>query len=79
MGKKNLVTRQTKVLEERRKEANIKNAIKAFEDGRFKSIRKAAEAYHVPYSTLSRRLKGMLSLYGWLLLVLIRTRDYVSI
>ena len=59
MGIINLQKRQAKILEERKKENNIKNAINAFERGEVSSIRKAAEAYGVHYSTLNRRLKGI--------------------
>lgn len=53
MGKINLLKRQKKLFKERKKESNIKNAMKAFQEGKFKSISGAAEAYGLHYSTLS--------------------------
>ena len=43
------------------REALTKKAIKAFEFGKFPSIRKAAEAHGIGYTTLHRRLNGGLS------------------
>ena len=39
-------------------EGHILLAIKAFNDGQFKSIQAAAQAYNVPHSTLYNRLHG---------------------
>ncbi|KKA19744.1 hypothetical protein T310_6275, partial [Rasamsonia emersonii CBS 393.64] len=39
-------------------EGRILLAIKAFNDGQFKSIRAAAQAYNVPHPTLYHRLRG---------------------
>jgi len=61
MGKINLVKRQKKELEERKRETNITNAIKAFQTGKFQPIRGTADAYGLRYSTLSRRLKGIIT------------------
>lgn len=39
-------------------EGRILLAIKAFNDGQFKSIQAAAQAYNVPHPTLYHRLRG---------------------
>ena len=44
--------------EEAEREKAIKSACEGVQQGRFPSIRKAAEAYGVHYSTVRRRLKG---------------------
>jgi len=44
--------------EEADREKAIKNACDGVQQGRFASIRKAAEAYEVHYSTVRRRLRG---------------------
>jgi len=61
MGKINLVKRQKKELEERKRETNITNGMKAFQTGKFQSIRSTAEAYGLHYSTLSRRFKSIIT------------------
>jgi len=61
MGKINLVKRQEKELEKRKRETNITNAMKAFQTGKFQSIRGTAEACGLHYSTLSHRLKGIIT------------------
>jgi len=39
-------------------EGRVQLAIKAIQEGVFKSIRHAGRAYDVPHSTLTRRLQG---------------------
>lgn len=59
MGK--LKQRVKKAIEEGQKEDALKQAAKALKEGRFTSLRRAAEAYGVHYSTLHRRMKGSTS------------------
>lgn len=59
MGK--VKQRADKALVEVQQEEALKQAAKGLNEGRFKSLRRAAEAYGVHYSTLHRRMKGSTS------------------
>ena len=58
MGKITVARRQEKSKAEDQVEKHIQQACREYKDGKFSSIRKAAEAFGIHYSTLSRRLKG---------------------
>jgi len=46
------------LLSENEKEVRIQKAMKAYTAGKFRSLRKTAEAYGLAYTTLNRRVHG---------------------